>query len=399
MSCESLTTGQRIRLIRQKRGQSLQVVADLSGISKSQLSLLERGDTTLDSMKQLVAIAKALRISPSDLTNVPIALPTDGEVDSAVEDTRCALEEVANGQSGGTVCSVGSLLARVDEVYRLRSQCQLREVGAVLPQLIRDIHRSITAGRDVPELLPLAVRTHVWLTGMWLRDAGAPMDLRRQVSWLARELAEDHGAPVTLGVAMVGTVEALLGSGMFPLAASLLERFPLPAVDPGSIRLVGELVLESAMVAALEGRPGDTVEPLRMARELAMRVGEPTALYDEAGSAFGPTDVGLYEMDIAMEAGEPELALRVAETLRPGGHPWVTRRAAFWVWRGQAFSKVRGHREDALLALRKAEKLSPHHVYRNPFARDALLELLARSQRDAVGSELRAMAFRAGIPV
>ncbi|MGH3845309.1 MAG: hypothetical protein ACRDS0_28350 [Pseudonocardiaceae bacterium] len=50
-------------------------------------------------------------------------------------------------------------------------------------------------------------------------------------------------------------------------------------------------------------------------------------------------------------------------------------------------------------ALRQAELIVPHRVQRDPFARDVLAELLARSRRDAVGRELRGMAYRAGLPV
>jgi hypothetical protein len=40
-------------------------------------------------------------------------------------------------------------------------------------------------------------------------------------------------------------------------------------------------------------------------------------------------------------------------------------------------------------ALRTAEELFPMRVLRNPFAREALAELIAHSRRDAVGRELR----------
>jgi hypothetical protein len=49
--------------------------------------------------------------------------------------------------------------------------------------------------------------------------------------------------------------------------------------------------------------------------------------------------------------------------------------------------------------LRKAEQLFPVRVQRSPFARDVIAELVARSRQDAVGKELRGMAYRAGLPV
>jgi hypothetical protein len=50
-------------------------------------------------------------------------------------------------------------------------------------------------------------------------------------------------------------------------------------------------------------------------------------------------------------------------------------------------------------ALRRAELISPARVHRHPFTREILAELVARSQHNAVGRELRGMAYRAGLPV
>jgi hypothetical protein len=60
---------------------------------------------------------------------------------------------------------------------------------------------------------------------------------------------------------------------------------------------------------------------------------------------------------------------------------------------------MRGRQDDAVRALRTAEELFPMRVLRNTFARETLAELLYRSRRDAIGMELRGMAYRAGLPV
>jgi hypothetical protein len=38
-----------------------------------------------------------------------------------------------------------------------------------------------------------------------------------------------------------------------------------------------------------------------------------------------------------------------------------------------------------VLALRRAETISPVHLHRNPLARDALARLVERSRQDAIG--------------
>ncbi len=53
--------------------------------------------------------------------------------------------------------------------------------------------------------------------------------------------------------------------------------------------------------------------------------------------------------------------------------------------------------EDAVRALCTAEHLFPTRLYRDPFARDTVAELLGRSRRDAGGRELRRLAYRMGL--
>jgi hypothetical protein len=74
------------------------------------------------------------------------------------------------------------------------------EVGAALPALIRDLHTSIAAGRDVAELLELAVLLHMSGSMAWLRVMGAEVDLRALPTLMARQAAEqkrrpDHDGP------------------------------------------------------------------------------------------------------------------------------------------------------------------------------------------------------------
>jgi hypothetical protein len=81
-------------------------------------------------------------------------------------------------------------------------------------------------------------------------------------------------------------------------------------------------------------------------------------------------------------------------------HPNRSRQAAYWIDYGRALARLRGRQNDAVMALLRAEALSPLHLHRNPFVPDVLAKLLVRcSGRDAVGRELRGLATRAGLLV
>jgi len=394
---DARTIGQRLRLIRAARGKSLRVVAGLAGVSKSQLSEIERGERALDSLKQLVALASALRIAPSELVRLPVPAPGNGHTDATVEAARLVLTAVDCGRAGGRVLPVEVLRDRVRRVQEMRRRCRFAEAATDLPGLICDLHTTLATGRGVGELLPLAVYLHVQVTSMWLLDAGAPLDLRREVASLARRLAREHGEDVTLGVAAL-SIRHLISQGQPDLAQAQLDAAPLPATTPETAGLVGGLMIRHALVATADDRAGDAVAAMDTAEELALRFGE-TGEDDPLGFAFGPTDVGLYRMAIALEAGEPDRAVSLAQTIQPQRHPFMTRQSAYWMDYGRALARVPRRAEDAVRALRKAERMFPIQVQRNPFVRDVLAELLVRSRRDAVGRELRGMAYRAGLPV
>jgi hypothetical protein len=105
-------------------------------------------------------------------------------------------------------------------------------------------------------------------------------------------------------------------------------------------------------------------------------------------------------MAAAREAGDHDRVVSIAEALRPDVHFDRSREVDYWVDYGGALSRLRGRSDDAALAFRRAEVISPRHVHRNPLVREALAVLLARSRRDSpVGRELRRMAYQAGLPV
>src|ERR1700742_5236756 len=70
--------GQRLKQIRLARGKGLVVVAGLAGMSKSKLDMIERGESALDKLSDIVALAGALEVSPSDLVRLPVPAPANG---------------------------------------------------------------------------------------------------------------------------------------------------------------------------------------------------------------------------------------------------------------------------------------------------------------------------------
>lgn len=393
---EARTIGRRLRQIREARRKSLRVIAGLAGISAATLSRIETGQRALDSHSEIVALADALNISPSELTKLPVPAPGNGGSDAATESVRHALMGVGHHLPGGKVFPVEVLRARVTALVDAHGRCDRpAEVGTALPALIRDLHSSIEAGRDVAGLLDLAVLLHTQVTVGWLRVVGAPLDLRWQAVILARQAAQDRDTPTTLGVAVWGGLYVMIGAGTFDLALAALDAVTVPTNTPESMQLAGTLALSRSLLAAVGSRPGDVDAPFQQAVELAERTGEGNAYH----MGFGPTNVGLWRMYGLLDVNDYEPAVRIGEGLHPEAHLPRLVQADYWVNYGRALARVRGRRDDAVVALRRAEEISPHRLYRDLFATDVIAELVARARDDALGRQLRGMAYRAGLPV
>ncbi len=393
---EARTIGRRVRQVRNARQKSQRVVAERAGISKSYLCRLEKGQRALNQRSLIVALADALKIAPSELTTLPVLALADGDTDPAVKAVRRALIAVSHDVPGGEVVPVETLRTRVNALITAQRLCRHDQVGRDLPGLVRDLHTTIATGREVAELLGLAVLLHVQGSHAFLHDVGAPADLRGHAALLGRQAAESNGDPDMLGMAAFGSANGLLAAGEFDLAQAVLDSVRVPTATGQAEQLEGMLALSRSLVAAADRRPADVGAPLEYAAELAARTGEGRAY----GLGFGPTNVGVWQMSVALECGDHAQAATIAEGVRPELLPSVARQAAYWGDYGRVLARLRGRREDAVWALRRAEELFPARVYRHPFTRDMVAELVARTPRDSpAGRELRKMAYRAGLPV
>jgi len=393
---EARTIGRRVRQVRNARQKSQRVVAERAGISKSYLCRLEKGQRALNQRSLIVALADALEIAPSELTTLSVPIVADGDTDTVVKGIRRALIAVSHDLPGGRVVPVKALRTRVEALVAAQRLGELDQVGHDLPELVRDLHTTIAARRDVTELLVLAVLLHVQGTHAFLHDTGAPADLRGHAAMLGWQAAGHHGAPEMLGMAAFGAANGLLATGELDLAHAVLDSVTVPTTTGRAEQLEGMLALSRSLVAAADRRPGDVGAPLEHAAELAVRTGEGRAY----GLGFGPTNVGVWRMTVALECGDHAQAATVAEGVRPELLPSVARQAAYWGDYARVLARLRGCREDAVWALRRAEDLFPARVHRHPFTRDTMAELVARTPRDSpAGRELRKMAYRAGLPV
>ena len=237
---EARTVGQRLWRLRDDRGKSLRVVAELAGMSTATLWRVEQGKRALAGDAEVVALASVLQIAPGELTRLPVPAPANGETDSAIHAIHLAVVAAGRSRPGGQLQPVPALRARVAATVQAHGSADRgSEVAAALPGLIRDLHTSIAAGRDVAELLDLAVLLHANATVGWLRVAGAPIELREQAAELAHRVAETRDTPEARGLAVWGGPNVLLKAGAVHLALDELDSVSVQTITPQGLQIAG----------------------------------------------------------------------------------------------------------------------------------------------------------------
>jgi len=386
--------GAAVRSARLRRGLSLDVVAGLAGHSKSWLSKVERGLLPLERRSDLAALADALQVSVVDLTGQPYDETREAAAAAAVPRLRRALLDTPDP----TLASdPDELVSATEALAELRFRLDLAALGERLPGLIDRLRGTVAtaSARDRPRLLrALFVATHA--ASATVRNLGY-LDLATIAADQVMHTAAELGDPVWIAASGFSRGHAVLPSGAFRAAyattsAAADAATALPGADARGA--AGALLLVSAVAAAAGGRAADAQSRLDAADELA--AGDAGRTFTTQFS-FGPANVAVHRVSVALESGRPANAVAVADRIDIGEIPTPERRAAYWADLGRAWAQL-GDDEHAVAALRRGEAEAPARVRLNPFVREAVADMVDRAHRAAVGRELRGLAYRMGLP-
>jgi transcriptional regulator with XRE-family HTH domain len=387
--------GDRVRRARRTRGMTLQVLADLSGLSKSFLSMVENGERHLERRRHIVAIADALNVSPADLVGTAAEFmdsPRSGGHES-VHEVRvalltCTLDRPATASS----VVAERLLHEAEEVNALRLHCQFDAVGRRLPELIPEAHLAAVGSEPTTGLRALVIATQA--ATFWLKYTGYA-----DLAWIAaergRQAAERLEDPIWIGAADFARAQALSGLGAYT-AMEDVAAAAAQATDRNSqagLEVYGIHLLNQAFAASASGAT-DVSAALNEARDVAARTGEGDAF----GLMFGPANVDLWAIGIALEQDNPDVAVQLGRALDPRTIPTPYRRSAYYLDLASALVRT-SHISEAILELRRAERIAPQRFQNSTLARELIAVMLQRSTRNPDGRELRNLAHRVGISV
>jgi transcriptional regulator with XRE-family HTH domain len=380
----ALSTGERIRLYRTRRGLSRERLSGLAGVSPSWLKQVENGTRKADSLRLLVAVAEALGMPVWDLITGPRRLaPDGGPQDDAITRLEKALLPRVFAAQNAEVPDVAAVRAELDETWIVRYSGRFGEAAERLAALIGEVEAAVrhyTDGPDAARALELYAEVH-WLTAYTLFRAGERGEHSRIAADRFVAAARRVGDPLLMAASArcLGHVLLHLGDAA---AATTVIRDALDALGAGLatadgdyLSVYGALLLAGAVAAARLGDGAGCRRLLSEAEEPARRIGD----VDRYHMTFGPTNLLIHAVSCALELGDFGEVIRVGRQLDMSQLPpeLVVRRAQVQLDMAAAYEHLRQD-EAAVLRLLEADRTAPQFIRNSAVAREIVRAILKR---------------------
>ncbi len=358
------------------------------GRSASWVGQVERGARSIDRMSVLEKISEMAGIPLADLLPVATVEKSAQGADAppAVSDLALALvassplrfqlgDRPAESSSGDRPDPAG-LIEDASRAWDLVHGSSYDEVGEqlldLLPQL-EDAVRGATGAQQKALYAALATAYHA-AAAVLSKLGDFPS------AWVAADRAIERAA--SSGDALLMAAGAFRLTIVFQSGRSLemAQRTAedadeaLAALgeadDPRVASLRGALNLQLAVIASRHGDADKAYTRLALARQLAEQNGQDR---NDLGTEFGPTNVGMHEVAIALELGDAGRALRVGDALDASGLS-AERQARLLIDLARAHEQRR-NLAGVIAALTAAEELAPQQVRAHPRVRTLLEDL------------------------
>ncbi|MEV7504438.1 helix-turn-helix transcriptional regulator [Streptomyces sp. NPDC093018] len=397
--------GRRIAAGRKRRGLSQKEFAALLGRSEAWLSQVERGVRRIDRMTVLGKVADVLGVPVAELAaEAPLMATVAEGASSGADRLRLLLSAphalkalVGLEQDGdGASADVTALRTQVEQAWALAHQGAYADLTELLEALVPRLESAarVTTGAEQADIFRLLAGTYQAF-GAALANMAEP-----EAAWVAIDravaAAERAGDPLLMAAGAFRLSIVFLGARHFEQAArvsgSAAEALvPLEEAEQiEAVALRGALTLQRALAAARLNLAEDAYAYLRTAHDLAEQVGEGRNDYN---TEFGPANVSVHEVSVAVGLGDAGMALRAARKADVSVLS-EERQARFHIDVARAHAQRR-QVDDAVSALSEAKHLSPQLVNTLPSVKQLVADLLLMSQPPSEG--LRRLAAEFGV--
>jgi transcriptional regulator with XRE-family HTH domain len=390
-----ITLGERVAAYRRQRGLSQRELGAQVHRSESWVSQVERNVQPVERLSLLQELAVALGVTVRDLH--PEALPgaDRDEGEPAVNDLDAvrlalsghpALEQlfVSSTTDEHAADLLEEFQRTVDHVWRLAHASQFADLSKTLTELIPRLEQAARAADRTDDerrhLHTLRARTYQAAAAAFARQD------EPDAAWVAADraitAAELAGEPLDVIAGHFRLAHAFIRLRRFDqaerVATSAIDVLRPLATDPSAppelVSLYGAMHLVQAVVSGHEGDRSAAHAHLQFAKEAAERLGQDRNDFD---TEFGPTNVQLHTVAIAVDLGDAGQALDVAQYVDASGLS-PERQARFLIDVARAHSQRR-HIGEATTALIEADRLAPEHVRAHHHARSTLSDLLTQA--------------------
>lgn len=391
---EHMAVGERITYWRRRRGLTQEVLAGLVGRSVPWLSRIERGERTVEAIKDLLALGNALKISPGDLLG-GISLPPNGGGPLDPPRGIPAIRRVVFTDRPADRAPIDGAALRVDvqQAKQLSGNGAYEALALILPDLL--IASRAAVAQEAPGAWWSLACAYQAASG--LAHTLGELDLACATADRALAAAQRSGDPLMVAVSERHIAGAWMRQGWLDEAGGVCSDAadalaPTDDTSPEGWSVWGSLHFVAATTAVRSGDAAGAWRLLRDAQAAGERVGPGRNDYYEA---FGPASVGANKVMVALESGDAVEALRIADTVEVDEMPTPWRRARFLIDVAHAHV-LRRDDGTAVAVLLEAERHGPEVVRYSLLARDLVRVCLGRERRSRTPG-LRGLAERTGV--
>jgi transcriptional regulator with XRE-family HTH domain len=391
--------GRRVALHRSRRGLSQKELGARISRSESWVSQVERGARRIDRMSVLETLAEALEVPLAELApeeNVVAASTGKPRAASSLSLALSSSDALQAVLSDKAPIDVDSLGERAEQAWDYAHGSEYENLSDLLGTLIPELEYAVrkATGADRQRVCIAKAKAYHAAAGVLskLGEMGAAwVAVDRSIA--AAEEADDPllmaAGAFRLAIVFQNGRRHDLATQVAKTAVNALGRL-IDAGEPEAVALRGALYLQLAVAASRTNKADEAYDYLAKAQEAAAFLGVDRNDYN---TEFGPTNVLLHEVHVAVELGDAGRALRVADKADPA-HLSPERQSRLLIDVARAHAQRR--QAGALAsALRQAFEVAPEQVSTH----QVVQELLSDALRSDYGNtpELRELAQEIGI--
>lgn len=385
--------GLRIARWRDIGGMTQAQLADAVGVTREYISMIENGKRPVTKRSLLIALARALNVSFTDLTGQPREPESSEElvVANIESGVRTALDEDPDGEPLPDAAEIRSTVHRVRIA---RMACDFPTMAALLPPLV--IQTRVLAGSSSPELARVGLSSFVAATtdAAFTIKAHGHIDLAMRLAEAAQDAAASLGEPAERAAAAFAIAQCALAGGSRRKSLRVTTEAAAALGDDGdddSLTWYGMLHLHAALSEAALGHSDNVAPHMAEAVAAATRVTTDGWLQE-----LTPTNVGIWRVAIALENGEPDQAPQYARRIDRSKIRGVDRRAHLHIDTGRGLYAA-GQVDVAVREFLRADDLAPQKVRSRPWVLELVGQMVRDAPRRSGSNELRELAARCRI--